>query len=316
MEILKIVFIVGLIIAFIVLSGFTIRARTNICSQFGEGVFLGPDGNCYKCPAGFSPETDPKSGTIILNSLNVPMCSMKDHKPMKLLRKTVSPASLLSGAQYVNAEMVSNNLGRAQFHGTSTNRSCPPGTTADGLSNMCYSCPEGYRRTSADINGPGACMKPCEQGEFEGDFTRGETIGKCYKCPSGYRRTREPIDSVKACVLECPPDGFIVNDQCYRCPIGFTKNESALSPDEACYKPCNADGSTNVFEYRESQGCYECPEGYIKDPTQNISPFNSLSCINNQTKPAEIISVVGADGRMVSPTIVKEESQAVENVLV
>lgn len=298
MELFKALFIVALI-ALVIFFGFTIWKSANICSQFGEDVFRAQDGNCYRCPAGFSTKKT-NTGEIALNSLKVPMCDMIEHKPMTLTRKTVLPATLVSGTQYRNAEVVSNNLGRVQFHGTSVNRSCPSGTTADDLSSMCYSCPDGYNRTSADINGPGACMKPCGAGEFEGDFTKGETIGKCYRCPAGYRRGRDPIDSPNACVLECLPDGFIVNDQCYKCPIGYTKNDSALSPDEACYKPCASDGSTNIFEYRESQACYECPEGYIKDPSQNVSPFNSLSCINHQNKPAEIVSVVDANGRMVS----------------
>lgn len=218
-------------------------------------------------------------------------------------------ASLINRDNPVCPEGYTRNTNKAADSPQACQTSCPLGTTPDDLSGMCYSCPEGYIRTSADINGVGACKKPCGDGEFEGNYNDGD-FGKCYKCPSGYSRTQEPINSEKACFVNC--SGFTVKGQCYKCPDGYTQNTSALSPDEACYKPCSG---TNIFEYRETQSCYECPTGYIKDPTQNVSPFSSLSCINRQVKPANIVSVVGADGRMVEPKIVKSKVQSVENII-
>lgn len=339
MNIPKTVFVFALLTGFIYLLYYTVHAKAEKCLQFGNNVFEGPDGNCYSCPVGFTTKKNPTDKRITLNSLGVPVCTMNKTKPMNLIRKTVSQANVIPGG-YAGTVVVEDNLSNVEFKGSFTKpidimtqacpdgytrnpnkppdssqacqASCPPGSSPDENSGLCYSCPEGYVRTSADITGKGACKKPCSPGSFEVNYYD-SGYGKCYKCPDGYTRTKEPIDSGKACFIECP--GFTSKNQCYKCPDGYVKNTNALSPDEACYKPCSADGS-NIFESRETQSCYECPVGYTKDPTQNVSPFNSLSCINRQEKPANLISTVGADGRMVPPEVVQGQLQNVKKIII
>jgi len=90
---------------------------------------------------------------------------------------------------------------------------CPGGTFRHGLTDKCYSCPRGYKRTVFGISSKKACEKVvrarftkatkrgktgCKKGYFQHGLTN-----RCYQCPKGYRRslviTKDPSKHRKAC---------------------------------------------------------------------------------------------------------------------
>ena len=90
---------------------------------------------------------------------------------------------------------------------------CPRGSFRHGLTDRCYSCPGGYKRTVFHINSRKACEqvirarhtrahkrgKPgCNRGYFQNGLS-----DRCYKCPKGYKRTlvitKDPSRHRRAC---------------------------------------------------------------------------------------------------------------------
>ena len=101
---------------------------------------------------------------------------------------------------------------------------CPRGTFRHGLTDRCYSCPRGYRRTVFHINSKKGCEKVirarftratkrgkvgCHKGYFQHGLTN-----RCYQCPRGYKRSlvlaKDPSKHRRACerVKITPPRNF------------------------------------------------------------------------------------------------------------
>jgi len=137
---------------------------------------------CWSCPKGYKRSADPKvAGT----------------------KACLKPAySKWSKAKY---------RGRGRKIGISVQ--CPRGAFRHGLTDKCYSCPRGYKRTVHSINSSKACEK-VERASFKRASQRGKAgcnkgyfqhgmTDRCYKCPKGYNRTlvitKDPSKHRKAC---------------------------------------------------------------------------------------------------------------------
>ena len=292
-------------------------------------------------PSSSSPDTQDLD--MVLNSLGVPICVLNQTAPMNIVRKTTTSANSIIN-DYVSATIVDTNMIEGESKGPfsqatltdgtcpkgwirdesiaanslqACKTSCPSGSYPNVTNGICYSCPEGYSITNENTE----CTKLCPVGSYPASSSKNNAGANtnCYKCPTGYTRTSEPIESTKACIINCPNDAFTVNGQCQKCPSGYIRNTNAnsLSPDEACYKPCSTNGSNtdSIFEDKATQTCYECPIGYIKDPNQNAAPFNNTACTQQLKQSADLITVVGNDGRLIEPSIVQNQLAIIKNDL-
>jgi len=214
-----------------------------------DGGFVDPinGGECWKCPEGFvrswRPVTDKDSACI---------------KPRR------------RGLLYKSAI----NLGKIS--------SCPSGQFYDPRNGgECWSCPEGYERTTAPVDKYNACVRvedfkkavyrrkgsgllgtDCPSGEFW------DPNGNCYKCPSGYNRSAYPVTDPRACsravrkaysraTLEknvCDPKEGRFPDlgSCWKCPAGYDRTILPVNGKSACVT--NA-AQIAPAEFQQPWGC-------------------------------------------------------------
>ncbi|MBR9882663.1 MAG: hypothetical protein GYB21_02985 [Oceanospirillales bacterium] len=227
-----------------------------------DGGFVDPinGGECWRCPEGFvrswRPITDKGAACI---------------KPR-------------GGLAYEKATQIPTNGGN-----------CPAGQFFDPREGgECWSCPEGYDRSLAEIDKFNACVKAahetfaaatqrsalktqCDAGQFS------DPNGGCYSCPSGYNRTGYPVTSNKACSKAVSSDKSAVNHgrgtgifgtdcgsgqfwdpngSCYSCPSGYSRTTAPVTAGNACrrnyedLKPANSHGKLITA----------CPAGQFGDP--------------------------------------------------
>jgi hypothetical protein len=146
---------------------------------------------------------------------------------------------------------------------------CPSGSFPDLGRSACYSCPDGFTRSSHAVDNYKACQKPdasviggyqaasfqaplCASGSFY-DPIRG---GECYSCPAGYNRSAAHIDASNACYVpiheefsaatkgrvtiwphDCSSgtfwDGYN-GGACYSCPSGYARTAHHIANNNAC----------------------------------------------------------------------------------
>lgn len=147
---------------------------------------------------------------------------------------------------------------------------CPEGSFFDAADGgTCWSCPAGYQRTKAPVNGATACIRAgrteygkatyhgngsgkesreCERGQFWEDYNK----GTCWSCAEGFSRARSTeITSTRACErvipeartaatkvanATCPDDSFFDIDEtsCWSCPPNYTRTIYPVNGNQAC----------------------------------------------------------------------------------
>lgn len=227
-----------------------------------DGGFVDPinGGECWKCPDGYvrswRPVTDKKAACI---------------KPR-------------NGLAFQPAITIETNMGK-----------CPSGQFFDPRNGgECWSCPQGYNRSLAEVDKFNACAKPayedfskathrsslktsCPSGQFS------DPNGGCYSCPSGYNRTAHAVTSNKACSrlvesnkhainkgrgrgllgTDCSSGEFWdPNGNCYTCPSGHGRTAAAVTASNACHR------SYEDLKSANSHGklVTSCPRGQFGDP--------------------------------------------------
>ncbi|PJI39569.1 DM9 repeat-containing protein [Ferrovibrio sp.] len=262
-------------------------------SQFQQGVIVTP-GKIETKPA-----ADPQPQLVITNSGNLqvgdPSKLQLDQKPNVKVGGPVilnTPgASVTPAAQF---SYPSNPVGSSPMCGGIVNGkpqppcdpmgatyegpargSCPAGSFFDVGLWQCWSCPQGYERSTAAVDtaracarrdpnargelGPARYMGPlCPPGSFH-DPIRG---GECWSCPSGYERTIAHIDAGDACVRparddlksairqkrtiwphECSSGQFHDGwdgGSCWSCPSGYNRTGNHINSGEACSRSLSA----------------------------------------------------------------------------
>jgi hypothetical protein len=133
---------------------------------------------------------------------------------------------------------------------------CPAGTFTDVGLWSCWSCPAGYQRSTAPVDGERACQQSdptqaggflaatfggplCPAGSFY-DLVRG---GECYTCPGGYNRSAAPIDAANAC--------YVAATEVFSKP---TRGRNTIWPTD-----CAAGQFHDLWD---GGACWSCPSGY------------------------------------------------------
>lgn len=152
-----------------------------------------------------------------------------------------------------------------------TGLACPEGSFFDRTDGgSCWSCPEGYQRTSSPVDGADACIrnsttvyakainhgrasgkegKTCDPGQFWDAYEK----GTCWSCPDGFSQAQAArITSEQACERIVPeemtaairipaalcPEGSFRNaadgGSCWSCPPGYIRTIYPINSDQAC----------------------------------------------------------------------------------
>ncbi|MFH1805481.1 MAG: ricin-type beta-trefoil lectin domain protein [Pseudomonadota bacterium] len=178
--------------------------------------------SCYVCPAGYNRNAKNISGD---RACDKPVGAAQ-HITAEFLGKKQCPAgSFLDGrnggecwscptgygrtAAKVDAWNACGMVMKKAVNATFTGRACPEGSFTDPRNGgECWSCPEGFNRTTSAVTGNKACVKtldfkPAEKTEAltckAGDHFDFIDGGTCWSCPENYSRTSHGVKTNKAC---------------------------------------------------------------------------------------------------------------------